>query len=215
MSHRPKNANRRLNLADVAGVHFIRPSDEIVSRLRQECHSYVLQQFRPYEYTDPSDVNAVVQRAYDFYSVRLERIVAAVASRDFIQLLLHQYDESARVTHGNLRNESSQRGWNHDWQRFRRALKYLCEVTVKVAKRADSALPQRKAIKLCEQALSCAEEMVELYHHSEIVFSLVPENVRFNLATDYTKSRLICPSASLFAKFQAVVETDRVVQNQL
>jgi hypothetical protein len=198
-----------MRFVEVADARIVRADSEVVESLRNEAHAQVLQVLSSGIYTDATRVNAALQRAFEFYSTRLDNILASLASRDFIQFLLHQYDETVRLGYGDKLSVSEKDFWRTKGQQFRRALKYLCEKTAVVAQRADSDLSKKKSLKLFNHALVCAEEMVNLYHLSESTYSLFPDDIELELTKKHFNCVLRSSRALCLPEFVRLMEVDR------
>jgi hypothetical protein len=198
-----------MNFVRISDARIVRPTNATALRLRQDAHSYVCEVFPPGVYQATEKVNAALQRAFEFYSVRLERLLEKLASRDFIQFVLFQYDESVRIGHGDKLTPDEHAFWRANGQQFRRALKYLCEKSSQVAVRSDSDLSQATSVKCFDQALLCAEEMVHFYHMSETTYSLFPDDIQLRLTDKFFECELSGSRAHLLPRFVTMVEEDR------
>jgi hypothetical protein len=198
-----------LHFVRLGNNRIVRPTTETATHLREEAHKHLLQSIQPGAYTDTATVNAALQRVFEFYSARLTRLIEQLASRDFIQCLLFQYEESVAIGHGDQLDASQREFWRGVGQRFRRAVKFLCEKACLAAQRANSDLSQKKSVKLFDQALYCAEEMVHLYHLSETTYSLFPDTVELKLTKKSLDVLLRGTHAQALPQFVRTVEQDR------
>ncbi|MFA6561676.1 MAG: hypothetical protein WCV00_07175 [Verrucomicrobiia bacterium] len=214
MKKKGQTASPAMHFVRIADTRIVRPTDETTFRLRLEAHNHVLQAFPPARYTETKKVNAILQRAFEFYSVRLGRLLEQLASRDFIQCILLQYDESVRIGHGDTLVPIEREFWRASGPQFRRALKHLCEKASSVALRVDSDLTQARSVKFFNQALLCAEEMVNLYHLSETTYSLFPDDIELQLSERFFDCTLQASRAHLLSRFVKMVEDDRDNQSK-
>jgi len=162
------------------GIDIFRPGWRATIMLRNEAEAHFRSVFKPGEYVGREIVNRALQHHFGFYANKLSDILPSIASRDYIEFVLHQYEQSVLVDQfptGNSFSEQNSISWQQTGSKLRRALKYLAERTVLLwppetaAINADHAQMLRQA----EMALICAEQLIDLYMTSDKVFSSFSE----------------------------------------
>ena len=159
---------------DFGGIRVLRPGHIAEILLRSDAEKHFRARYAPGVATGKENVNDVSRHHFAFYADTLNRVLPSAASRDFIELLLGQYDRSSEIDllakKGQLSPERNTR-WQHLGPVLRRALKYLAERVVIL--RPTSPPPQNPNIlRVAETALICAEMLTQLYIESDRVYFL-------------------------------------------
>ena len=162
------------------GIGVFRPGWRATIILRNEAEAHFRSAFKPGVYEGGEIANRALKHHFAFYADRLTRILPTIASRDYIEFVLHQYEQSVTVNQLDNDNrltkqEASQ--WQKTGPKLRRALKYLAERTVLLwpPETAPVRADHTQMLQQAEMALSCAEQLVDLYMTSDKVFSLFPD----------------------------------------
>jgi hypothetical protein len=161
------------------GVEVFRPGWTATIALRNEAEAHFRAKFKPGTYVGRDAVNNTLQHHFAFYAQKLGQILPGIASRDYLEFVLFQYERSSVVESlekkGQLK-EHEEGSWQKTGPALRRALKYLAERTVLLSPQES---PKEKKpphmLRQAEQALLCAEQLVQLYMESDKVFSLFPD----------------------------------------
>lgn len=159
------------------GIRLLRPGHIAEILLRSDAEKHFRARYSPGIVSGKENVNDVFRHHFAFYADTLNRVLSPIASRDFIELLLGQYDRSCEIDllakKGRLSPERNTR-WQHLGPVLRRALKYLAERVVMLS--PTSPLPQNPNIlRVAETALICAEMLTQLYIESDRVYFLPGE----------------------------------------
>jgi hypothetical protein len=162
------------------GVGVFRPGWEATITLRNEAESHFRAVFRPGVYEGGEAANRALKHHFAFYATRLRHILPAIASRDYIEFVLHQYEQSVVVNdldNGHRLTKQETEQWQTTGPKLRRALKYLAERTVLLwpPETASVSSDHAQMLLQAEMALLCAEQLVDLYMTSDKVFSLFPD----------------------------------------
>ena len=161
------------------GANVFRPGWKATISLRNEAEEHFRAKFKPGTYRGRDAVNDALQHHFAFYAKKLGNILPCITSRDYLEFILYQYDRSAEVESlakdGRLK-EHEEEEWQRTGPTLRRALKYLAERTVLLSPEEIPKSRKRDQMLLhAEQALLCAEQLVQLYMESDKVFFLFPD----------------------------------------
>lgn len=144
--------------------------------LRNEAEAHFRSVFKPGEYVGREIVNRALQHHFGFYANKLSCILPSIASRDYIEFVLHQYEQCVLVNQfpaGNSLSEQGSISWQQIGPKLRRALKYLAERTVLLwpPETVFVTVDRAQMLRQAEMALICAEQLIDLYMTSDKVFS--------------------------------------------
>ena len=172
----------RPRFASFGGVDIFRPSWCATIELRNEAEAHFRSEFKPGRYEGGEITNRALKHHFLFYAGKLTSILPSLASRDYIQFVLYQYEQTVAVNHLDSNNRLSKQEsseWKDIGPKLRRALKYLAERTVLLWPPESVPVNSAPAFMLrhAELALLCAEQLVDLYMTSDKVFSLFPDEV--------------------------------------
>ena len=162
---------------DFEGIQVLRPGHIAEILLRSDAEKHFRARYAPGVVRGKENVNEVYRHHFAFYADTLNRVLPPIASRDFIELLLGQYDRSVEIDllakRGQLSPERDTR-WQHLGPVLRRALKYLSERVVMLG---PTSRPSRDSdiLRNAETALICAEQLTRLYIESDRVYFLPGE----------------------------------------
>jgi len=158
---------------------IFRPGWEATITLRNEAELHFRSAFAPGVYEGGEIANRALKHHFAFYADRLTHILPAIASRDYIEFVLYQYEQTVAVNqldNDSRLNKKESTKWKEIGPGLRRALKYLAERTVLLCPPETAPISSARTQMLlqAEKALFCAEQLVGLYMTSDKVFSLFP-----------------------------------------
>jgi hypothetical protein len=161
------------------GVDVFRPGWTATIALRNEAEEHFRARFKPGTYVGRDAINKILQHHFSFYAGKLSSILPYIASRDYLEFVLFQYDKSAevdRIAKAGRLSEQQEFQWTRTGPALRRALKYQAERVVMLSPDSSARAQNPKTMLLnAEQALICAEQLTELYIQSDKVFSIYPD----------------------------------------
>lgn len=158
-------------------VQIFRWSREIEQDMRQAAREHLLAKFRPGEFRDARIANAIVQHQFAFYAGRLADLVPRVATRDALEFVLTQYEVAATIIHGkDIHDQGQRERWLHIEGNFRRSMKYLAELICLWAPYGPVRTSRREAARAMDQALLCADSLVDLAEMSNRVHGVFPDD---------------------------------------
>lgn len=174
----------RMNSEIIAGHRLYRPrlSAEVDVRVRAEEHLRAT--YAPGVYTARDDVNAILQRQFAFHGAMLETELEKIASRHFMEFVLHQYDISCAIEHAARSLPSGQPDlvrWLELGPMFRRTAKYLAERITLLAPEEAPKAPKSEQLGHMDVAWICSEEIIRLYNLSSQTHSLFPDETRLEI----------------------------------
>lgn len=202
-----------LSVVAFGDSHILRPSLEVVAALRHNAREHLLSRFPPGEYCGAKAANEIVQHQFNFYQNRLRTVVKQLPGYDTLELLLAQYDESARILHGiGISNQAERDAWSRIEPVFRRAIKYILEVLCTESYTARKGLQGPKAVEALETAIVCTESMVHLAQESDLVHSIFPDDCLVSVqseTTGYCSIAITGEHAGYDTRFVTRVRRDR------
>ena len=140
---------------------------ELATRAKAEKH--LRARYAPGTVTDKYKINEILHHQFAFYAGTLNRVLPPIASQEYLELLLYQYDRSAEVdvlAKGGKLSAAQGDRWMQIGAALRRAIKYLAERVVLLS--PELPLGENKnLIRHAEIALICAEELTRLYIESD------------------------------------------------
>ena len=167
--------------------HLVAPPPEAQKRILYEARSFVLDRFKPGVRSAKPDVAEILKCVFGFYSSKLDRILKKLASREFMEFTLYQYDVTSKKRE-TLVDETTNEGCqlNSHLASTRRAIKYLAELTA-----LRPALPERATVgrenlfNYTEEAFFLSGMLASLYMLSDQAYYLFPGQIEIELcATD-------------------------------
>ncbi len=168
------------------GIKIFRPRSSANLHIRFEAEQNLRIKFKPGVYTTSDDINQILQHQFQFYETKLSQLLPQLASRDFLEFLLSQFNCSTEIENlfqeGRLSHEQGQR-WKELEPTFRRAIKYMAECIVQLQPDEEPSAKEEQLLSLGEEAWRCAEEMVQMYilsdqthylFHDDTIFTIFP-----------------------------------------
>lgn len=166
-----------INVASFGHTQIFRPSPEVEDSLARSAREHLLSRYPVGDYHGATSANEIVQHQFRFYEKRLRPAVEKLPSRDTLDFLLSQYDNSALILHGtNIVDQAEREAWSWIEPRFRRAVKYMAEILCGESFTARKGLGGLGLVAILETALLCTERMVYLAHESDLIHSIFPED---------------------------------------
>src|SRR6266446_4870527 len=166
--------------------NLVEPKGQLVRTGWKEISDSLCEQFQPGVYQDREMINKVLHSAYILVEKRLDRLIRRLASREFMEFLLYQYDLAAELWQsvpdsGNLDDLHRE---SHLASR-RRALKHLAEQTAMCSPPEYAPLHLSNLITETEEAVLNADILVTLYMMSDRTHSLFPNHSQLTLSKNY------------------------------
>lgn len=162
---------------------LIRPRVDIQIHLLEEARAFVLGKFRPGIMSKKEEVSGVLRAFFEFYSLRLESVLRKVASREFVEFVLHQYDVATkawRQTPDEVSIEACRQGF--EFILSRRGLKFLAERTamrISLPEFAPAGPPN--LFRYAEEAIMAGFMLAHLYMASDKAYHIFPGEVELEL----------------------------------
>lgn len=148
-------------MQEIGGVDIFRPRPESDAAIRRKAEPNLRVKFAAGTYTDVKDVQAILHEQVAFFGDRFDDLITKLASRDLLEFVLWQYDETGRLDElrkeGRLKGEAL-RAWTNIGPTYRRALKYMAERTAMHAPNVDPKdAPSPDDV---DELFICAEELI-------------------------------------------------------
>ena len=159
-----------------------RPASELHVRLQAEDH--MRSRFAVGRYEGAEKVNPILQHQYEFFSEMLTTRIALIALEDFLDFVLHQYDQSTAINqdtmNGRLSKAETER-WQHVGPRFRRVAKYLAEKACSLQSTGTLRLHPSETMDILDEVWIAAESCVEFAMLSEQTHGLFPDETHLEI----------------------------------
>jgi len=161
---------------------LVEPNARSVRAMWAELGEYLRLHYSAGVYRDKTQVNAILQSAFKFLKRKLDHLVRRLASREFMEFVLHQYNLTAEKWAGLPSNHNIENMRQHSESAVRRrALKYLAECTAMRSPPEFAPLHFSNLFAETEQAILCTEMMVNLYQISDRTYCLFPDHTQLTL----------------------------------
>ncbi len=173
-----------MNLERFGNVRVFRPRFITEVDVRNACEAELRERVGAGAYTDSKKINGIIQSRFSFMDEKLKAAVRECAGREFMDLVLAQYDFCADIEKlekdGTL-PEARRRRWFELGPTLRRALKYLAESMVQEHTGKEPELDEDRKLLLADTAFCYAEQMVNLYIISDQTYSLFPDRTTLQI----------------------------------
>jgi hypothetical protein len=165
---------------------LIRPGVEVQKRLLANSKHYVLARFPLGKRREKEEVCGVLKCYFEFFSLQLDSLLRKLASREFMEFVLYQYDMAAaewQQTPDEVTIEACRVG--SEFSVIRRGLKYLAERTA-----MRSSLPEFSPVgkphlfEYVEEALFASRMLAELYLACDKAYYILPGEMELALERD-------------------------------
>lgn len=176
---------------------IFRPGNLAELEIHNASESHLRSEFNPGRYTKKEEINAILKHLFKFYEKLLAELLPLIASRDFLEFVLYQYEIASRIEglyKGNKLNNVEAREWLLINKTFRRAAKYLAERIVLLPPNEKTSEIDADSLVTAEKVWICAEELVNLYVVSDQTHSIFPDESYLDILprdrSDYFKQGL-------------------------
>ncbi len=197
---------------------LVAPPTEVQKRILREARSFVLERFAPGVRSAKPEVAEILKCLFGFYSSKLNSVLKKLASREFMEFVLYQYDVTSQKRE-KLIDETTNEGsrLNSHLASTRRAIKYLAELTA-----LRAALPERapaghqSLFQYTEQAFFLSDMLASLYMLSDQAYYLFPGQIEIELrAADLIIDGDSWPVAFRVTSPQKVQPSDTIFNRRL
>ena len=173
-----------------ANIEIYRPSNLSEARIRNESEAHLRSKFNVGLYSEAKDINNILQHQFEFYSKKFKHIIPKLASRNFIEFVLWQFDQASIIEQKYKVNQLSnweKSQWKELGSIFRRATKYLAESIVLLQPKETPHNSNENLRILTDEIWIAAEEMVRLYLLSDQTFMVFPETTTLEIYSEGSK----------------------------
>jgi hypothetical protein len=171
-------------MESIGGIQIFRPRSSSEWDIRIASERHLRSRFTIRKYDNKDDINSILQHQFAFYSNELGKLLPVVASRDFLEFVLFQFDLATQIEQlykeGELSKAEDER-WKEIGGVIRRALKYIAERVVLLYPDEAPSGDTELLLPAAERIWICAEEMVNLYMESDQTFSLFPDDISLEI----------------------------------
>lgn len=170
-----------------AGFDILRPSPATEMENRRMLREHIAENFGRATLSKKQDITAFLNSCFELYRERFDNHVDVLAARDFIELVLFQYDQSRRIhlasKRGQLTPHEAKR-WREIGPFFRRGLKYLAEMVTLAEPDEVADVEETRVVAIVEELLIAVEELARLYLLSDQAHYLSEQTPKLELLTD-------------------------------
>lgn len=157
---------------------IFRPGNSVELEILNTSETHLRSKYSVGRYTKKEEINEILQHQFKFYEQLLADLLPSIASRDFLEFVLYQYETAAKIEDlykGNKLNNVESRQWLLINKTFRRAAKYLAERIALLVPNEKSSTDDSASLITVEKVWICAEELVNLYVVSDQTHSMFPD----------------------------------------
>jgi hypothetical protein len=161
-----------------ANIKIFRPSAKSEFAIRIDSENHLRKKYSAGIYNENKIVNEILKYKFSFYEKALEELIPKVASSDFLDFILFQFDSASEVEDlfkSRKLNHFEASRWKEIGQTFRRATKYIAERTVLLQPDMSPKAEKSELVNITEKIWICAESMVSLYMVSDQTYSIFPD----------------------------------------
>jgi hypothetical protein len=165
---------------------LVEPSSRIVRDVWRQIGDSLLECVTPGVYRGEQQITTVLHAAYGWVETRLGRLIRRLASREFMEFVLYQYDLAAEL----WRSVPDSGNWDelHRESHFasrRRALKHLAEQIAIRSAPEYAQIHRGGLVAETQEAILCADILVTLCMMSDRTHFLVPNHSQLTLFKEY------------------------------
>ena len=165
---------------------LIEPSPHVVQDVWRQIGHCISKAAQPGVYRDKETINGLLHSAYSFVETKLSRLLRRLASREFMEVILYQYDLAAEL----WRSVPDSGGWDerHQESHFasrRRALKHLAEQITLRSPPEYAPIHRSSLFAEAEESVLYADILVTLCMMSDRTHFLFPHHSQLTLFRDY------------------------------
>lgn len=162
---------------------LVQASLDTERRLLTEARDFVLTSFPAGTRRKKEEVSAVLRCYFEFFSLRLDSLLRKLASREFMEFVLYQFDMASaawRATPDEVTLEAARE--SGEFSVVRRGLKYLAERTAMRASAPEFAPADPPGLfHYVEEALFISRMLADLYLASDRAYYILPGEMELEL----------------------------------
>lgn len=194
-------------------LQVFRPRASVEREIRYASEAHLRSRIPVGRYVKKEEINRIVQHQFKFYSDLLNELLPAVASRDFLEFVLNEFETASKIEQlqrtGRLTENEIER-WMRLNKTVRRATKYIAERIILLQPDESPAAEKKFLLPIAEKVWICAEEMVDLYVVSDLVHSIYPEHSFLEILppgkSDYLNQGLLVDNLDIERRIDLDVE---------
>ena len=188
-----------MNFESFGHIKIVRPSIESELFFRQKLEAFVRGNFETKKYVTKNEISSILNKIVSYLDTELRENIKQITSRDFIEFILYQYDLSYEINQNldTLGLEQKER-WRQLGPIFRRAVKYIAELSVLYQHDDIRVLDNGSLEKKLDICFICAEQIYIFSAESDTSFHIFPDDtfleilpassknyIRFSLSKKY------------------------------
>jgi len=154
------------------GESIYMPQTETKARVNSQAEKHLRANYAAGQYTDREEINRIIHHLFAFYEAELSTLIPQLASRSFMEFILHTYDKSSIIEQldkdGRLSPQDSVR-WHEYGPILRRAIKYLAECSVQLEPMGSPNADKTEIVEITDRAICCSLALVVFYQHSDMI----------------------------------------------
>ncbi len=171
-------------LRNYGNHQLFRPDHVAEARITRSFERSIRSKFEIGTYSDIKTINNILHHCFAFFENKIGKFLPYLASRDFLQFVLYQYELSALIHReyisGKLTVEESE-----EWRRlepvFRRSCKYILEMVTLIQPGESASVGSTIGLPMTNELWSCAEQAVEFYLMSDQIYMVSPDGSTMTL----------------------------------
>lgn len=162
---------------------ILRPSKYVEEKVKKEIKKTLFKEYKSAVYKDYKIINKIIKKMMKFYADKLDKNIEIVASIEFLEIILEQYNISCLIDNSRHRlNYIEYTRWSSLGPILRRALKYMGEKVIMLnSLKKDINISKHKKDKIISEIFISAEELAYLYMMSDSTYRVFKEQCELKL----------------------------------
>lgn len=196
-----------LNTQFIGGYQLYRPSARMERQVGIEAERHLRKGYSAGVYTSPEKINEILKYRFSFFEDILGDRIPCLASWEFMDFILSQYDVATKIEHafkaGKL-SKAESKNWRELAPITRRSMKHLAETVTRLANDKSPTVSDSSIPCLTDIVWICAEQVTILSQLSDQTIFIMPNRTVLEISPEgrelYIQLRLPGYDDSLFKR---------------
>ena len=201
-----------MNLERFGTAQIFRPELEAELSMRVDAEAHFRALIEPGVYRDAETISSALNHQFAFYQRIVDELLPQLASHDFNEFLLFQYDQATEANedykNGHLPTSTSHR-WATLGPVLHRGLKFLCERVVLLQPPVPVPIPENEIMPLTNRLWVAMEQGTQTYLLSDQTYGVFPAESTLTVFAPGSDDRYFDLSIDRPYDYDAPVRRDR------
>ena len=205
----------RLNHEDFGEYRIYRPNILIEQEVRTFIEGELFKEYDSKVYTQYDEINEIMKKLLRLYSEILEDNIKKVASRDFMEFILTQYDITCRINRSKNLSDKEQGKWNELGPILRRGLKFIAEKITMIDPREKPEIEDEAVIdSTISKVFIAAEEMARMYMQSDATYRVFKDETQLTLRKGNDTYWELKVNNEFIKQFPKYIQYDEILEDK-